>query len=162
MGWPCVDVHLPYLTCYLQMTLYCFVGLLKGRCRLSLNCCRHMQMPQDNALILISHLSISLQTQPQTKGRELRWSQVFMRWTGLNPIQGYPHWLAEPNIKLSSLPKNRVWKKIQGWKGQMLSRAKKEVLIKAVAQSISTYTMGVFLLPMRLCNDLNAMCARFW
>ena len=74
MGWPCVDMHLPYLTCYLQMTLYCFVGLLKGRCRLLLNCCRHMQMPQDNALILIIPLSISLQTQAWTKGRELRLS----------------------------------------------------------------------------------------
>ena len=44
----------------------------------------------------------------------------------------------------------------------MLSRARKEVLIKVVAQSIPTYTMGVFLLPVKLCNDLNAMCARFW
>ena len=44
----------------------------------------------------------------------------------------------------------------------MLSRTGKEVLIKAIAQFIPTYTMWVFLLPMRLCNDLNAMCARFW
>ena len=44
----------------------------------------------------------------------------------------------------------------------MLSRAGKEVLIKVVAQSIPTYTMGVLLLPVKLCNDLNAMCARFW
>ena len=58
--------------------------------------------------------------------------------------------------------KERVWKKLQGWKGKMLSRAGKEVLIKAVAQSIPTYTMGVFLLPVKLCNELNALCARFW
>ena len=44
----------------------------------------------------------------------------------------------------------------------MLSRTGKEVLIKAIVQFIPTYTMWVFLLPMRLCNDLNAMCARFW
>ena len=44
----------------------------------------------------------------------------------------------------------------------MLSKASKELLIKAVAQSIPTYTMGVFLLPARLCNELNALCARFW
>ena len=43
----------------------------------------------------------------------------------------------------------------------MLSRAGKEVLIKAIAQSIPTYMMGVFLLPARLCNELNALCARF-
>ena len=44
----------------------------------------------------------------------------------------------------------------------MLSRAGKEVLIKAVAQLISTYTMGVFLLPAKLCDELDAFCARFW
>lgn len=40
--------------------------------------------------------------------------------------------------------KDKVWKKLQGWKGKLLSRAGEEVLIKVVAQSISTYTMGVF------------------
>ena len=44
----------------------------------------------------------------------------------------------------------------------MLSHAGKEVLIKVVAQSIPTYTMGVFLLPIKLCNELDALCARFW
>ena len=44
----------------------------------------------------------------------------------------------------------------------MLSRAGKEVLIEVVAQSILTYTTGVFLLPDKLCNELNALCARFW
>ena len=58
--------------------------------------------------------------------------------------------------------KERVWKKMQGWKGKLLSRARKEILIKAVAQSIPTYTMGVFQLPRKLCDELDAMCARFW
>ena len=56
--------------------------------------------------------------------------------------------------------KDRVWKKLQGWKGRLLSRAGKEVLIKAVAQSIPTYTMGVFLLPVKLCDELNAIDRR--
>ena len=58
--------------------------------------------------------------------------------------------------------KDGVWKKIQGWKGKLLSRAGKEILIKAVAQSIPTYIMGVFQLPMKLCEELNAICAQFW
>ena len=58
--------------------------------------------------------------------------------------------------------KEQVWKKMQGWKGKLLSRAGKEILIKAVAQSIPTYTMGVFQLPGKLCDELDAMCARFW
>ena len=58
--------------------------------------------------------------------------------------------------------KDRVWKKIQGWKGKLLSIAGKEVLIEAVAQSIPTYMMGVFQLLVKLFNELNAMHARFW
>ena len=61
-----------------------------------------------------------------------------------------------------SFLKDRVWKKIQGWRGQTLSRVGKEILIKAVAQSIPTYTMGVFQLPVKLCEELQALCARFW
>ena len=58
--------------------------------------------------------------------------------------------------------KEWVWRKMQGWKGKLLSRARKEILIKVVAQSIPTYTMGVFQLPRKLCDELDAMCARFW
>ena len=61
-----------------------------------------------------------------------------------------------------SFLKDRVWKKLQGWRGQTLSRVGKEILIKAVAQSIPTYTMGVFQLPVKLCEELQALCARFW
>ena len=57
--------------------------------------------------------------------------------------------------------KERVWKKIQDWKGKLLSKGGKEILIKAVAQSIPTYTMGVFQLPEKLCDELDAMCAKF-
>ena len=75
---------------------------------------------------------------------------------------GLPTLLGRSKYQAFSFLKDRVWKKMQGWKGKMLSKASKELLIKAVAQSIPTYTMGVFLLPTRLCNELNALCARFW
>jgi len=51
---------------------------------------------------------------------------------------------------------------MRGWKEKFLFRAGKEVLIKVVFQSIPTYMMGVFQLPRKLCDDLDAMCARFW
>ncbi|KAK3188491.1 hypothetical protein Dsin_028052 [Dipteronia sinensis] len=50
--------------------------------------------------------------------------------------------------------KDRIWAKIKGWKGMVLSIGGKEVLLKAVIQAIPTYTMSLFKLP-RLCN-------RFW
>ena len=75
---------------------------------------------------------------------------------------GLPMLLGRSKYQAFSFLKDRVWKKLQGWKGKMLSRAGKEVLIKAVAQSIPTYTMGVFLILAKLCHELNALCTRFW
>lgn len=57
---------------------------------------------------------------------------------------------------------DRVWQRIHGWEGKLLSKAGKEVLIKAVAQAIPNYTMGVFQLPVATCKDINRCIARFW
>ena len=44
----------------------------------------------------------------------------------------------------------------------MLSQAGREVLIKSVIQAIPSYAMGCFKLPMRLCEDIEAMIRRYW
>ena len=51
----------------------------------------------------------------------------------------------------------KLWKKLQGWKGMILSKPGREVLIKAVAQSIPTYVMSVFKLPSSFCNELDPL-----
>ena len=58
--------------------------------------------------------------------------------------------------------KERVWKKIQGWKEKHLSQAGREILIKAVVQAIPTYTMSCFKLPLGLCLDIESLIQRFW
>ena len=55
-----------------------------------------------------------------------------------------------------------VWKKLQGWKEKLLSQAGREVLIKAVIQAISTYTMSCFKLPKGLIKELEVMIHKFW
>ncbi|KAM2674122.1 hypothetical protein EV2_015350 [Malus domestica] len=55
----------------------------------------------------------------------------------------------------------RLWKRLQGWKGKLLSAARNEVLIKAIAQTIPTYTMSYFLLAKHICEDLNKLMQRF-
>ena len=58
--------------------------------------------------------------------------------------------------------KERVWKKLQGSEGKLLSQAGHEVLIKSVIQAIPTFTMGCFKLPLGLCNDIKVMIRKFW
>jgi hypothetical protein len=41
--------------------------------------------------------------------------------------------------------KDRVWRRIQGWKEKMLSWAGKEIFIKAVARAIPTFLQWVAL-----------------
>jgi hypothetical protein len=55
-----------------------------------------------------------------------------------------------------------VWRKLKGWKEKLLSQAEREILIKAVTQSIPTYAMSCFKLPIRLCQELEAMIRKFW
>ena len=58
--------------------------------------------------------------------------------------------------------KERLDNKLFGWKEKMLSQAGKEVLIKAVAQAIPTYTMSVFKLPETLYDEMTSMIRAFW
>ncbi|KAK0579380.1 hypothetical protein LWI29_025445 [Acer saccharum] len=58
--------------------------------------------------------------------------------------------------------KDRVWAKVKGWTGKVLSVGGKEILLKAVIQAIPTYTMSLFKLPKMLIDDLHRMCNRFW
>ena len=56
---------------------------------------------------------------------------------------------------------SRLLKRIIAWV-DTLSLAGKEAMIKAIAQAIPTYIMGVFKLPMSVCDDLNRMVRNFW
>jgi hypothetical protein len=56
----------------------------------------------------------------------------------------------------------RKWSKINGWKGQGLSKKGKEILVKSVLQSVATYPMGCFQLSKSMCTKLQTIDSRFW
>jgi hypothetical protein len=58
--------------------------------------------------------------------------------------------------------KEKMVKCCSGWAEKHMSSTAKEVLIKFVAQAIPTYTMGVFKLPLNLCEELNQVIREFW
>lgn len=73
-----------------------------------------------------------------------------------------PVHIGRSRTKAFSYLKDRVWKKIQGWKERFLSWAGKEILIKAIAQAIPTFAMGCFDITKTLCDQIGAMICRYW
>ena len=58
--------------------------------------------------------------------------------------------------------KERVWRKLWGWKEKLLSQVGREVLIKVVIQAIPTYTISYFKLPKGLIKELETLIRKFW
>ena len=75
---------------------------------------------------------------------------------------GLPTFVGRSKKTVFQTIQDRVWKKVKGWKERFLSRAGREVLLKAVAQAIPTYAMQCFKIPEGVVNSLNALCRNFW
>ena len=51
--------------------------------------------------------------------------------------------------------------KVSGWKGQGLSKAAREVLVKSGLQSTPTFTMSCFQLTKKMCGNLTSISSNF-
>lgn len=58
--------------------------------------------------------------------------------------------------------KDRVWQRLYSWKNMLLSKTRKEILLKVVIQDILTYHMSVFIISKRLYKEIYAIMASFW
>lgn len=74
---------------------------------------------------------------------------------------GLPTVIGKSKKELFACLKDRVWKKIHGWKKKFLSRAGKEVHNKSVIQAIPIYMMSIFRLPSGLIDEIHALLAKF-
>ncbi|KAM2808782.1 hypothetical protein PS2_043623 [Malus domestica] len=75
---------------------------------------------------------------------------------------GMPTYLGRNRSQCFAYIKEWLWKRLQSWKGKILSVAGKELLIKSVALAIPLYTMNCYLLPKYYCDALNRLIASFW
>ncbi|XP_074313724.1 uncharacterized protein LOC141648916 [Silene latifolia] len=87
---------------------------------------------------------------------------------GVQAVQEQGKYLGLPTVighskqVLNKVVRDKLNNKMQGWRGKLFSRAGRETLIKAVAQSIPTYAMSVFKLPANFCDELRSIVSRFW
>ncbi|KAK9940828.1 hypothetical protein M0R45_017469 [Rubus argutus] len=75
---------------------------------------------------------------------------------------GLPTYVGKEKTTTFQFIKERLFNKMQGWQGKLLSGAGRDILIRVVAQALPTHAMSCFLLTKNFCCDLQQMCARFW
>ena len=75
---------------------------------------------------------------------------------------GLPSFIGKSKKQVFAKIKERVSKKLAGWKEKLISIRGREILIKSIAQAVPTYTMSCFQLPKTLCDDLERMMRNFW
>ena len=108
-----------------------------------------------------SEMSYSRNIEPE-KINMLQTKLTFKAVEGHEKYLGLPTFIGSYKKRVFQVIQDRVWKKLKGWKGQCLSQAGREVLIKAVAQAIPTYAMQCFRLPESILDEMEKMCRSFF
>lgn len=85
---------------------------------------------------------------------------AIQRMVGARIMENCEKCLGNP-IKLRYL-REKITKRVMGWKEKFISKVGREILIKMVVQAISPYTMGIFKLSKALCDTINSMLAKYW
>lgn len=75
---------------------------------------------------------------------------------------GLPNLNGRKKLALLGYLKDKVNKKIRSWEGNYISRAGKEILMKQVAQTLPSYAMNVFLLPLDITQNIERSLTQYW
>lgn len=75
---------------------------------------------------------------------------------------GLPSLIGRNKKETFTYVKDRIWKRINSWKGKTLSMAGREILLKSVAQAIPSYCMSMYLIPESLGEEIQCMLNSFW
>lgn len=78
------------------------------------------------------------------------------RYLGLPSLVG-----RSPTASFAYL-RDRVVQRLLGYKGNLLSKGGREVLLKSVIQSMPTFAMSVFKIPKEICEDIEVLMNKFW
>ena len=87
---------------------------------------------------------------------------------GIEVMDGNSYYLRLPSVlglskrAIFGFMKDRLRKRLSKWQSKLLSRAGKSILIRIVAQALPTYSMGAFLIPPSVLEELKKMLNSFW
>nr|XP_027082466.1 uncharacterized protein LOC113704793 [Coffea arabica] len=81
---------------------------------------------------------------------------------GQGKYLGLPMIITRSKKQVFGFIKNSIDKKLQDWKNKLLSQARNEIMLKAVALAMLTYTMSCFRLHTQLCREINSKMADYW
>jgi len=74
---------------------------------------------------------------------------------------GLPTFVGRSQKKVFGFIVDRIKKRLSSWMDQLVSWARREALIKAIAQAILTYVTSVLRFPV-LCKSIQLIVYRFW
>ncbi|XP_019153836.1 PREDICTED: uncharacterized protein LOC109150382 [Ipomoea nil] len=75
---------------------------------------------------------------------------------------GLPSFVGRNRRAVFSYIDDKIRQRIGSWNKKLLSQAGKEVLLKSAAQSMPTFSISVFLLPMNTCTAIEKAMNRYW
>ncbi|POO03847.1 LOW QUALITY PROTEIN: hypothetical protein TorRG33x02_001510, partial [Trema orientale] len=107
-----------------------------------------------------SVITLSLNTDIST-------TQAILQILGLTSVQSHDRYLGLPSVVSRNKRKTfeyileRIRKRVQSWRRGLFSSGGREILIKAVLQSIPTYVMSIFKLPYGLCKEIRSLFLNF-
>jgi hypothetical protein len=75
---------------------------------------------------------------------------------------GMPIYVGQSKTCAFNFISESMWRRVQGWNDRPMSRAKKEAMLKSVAQAIPTYIMSCFQLPDNICDRMRIIISNHW
>ncbi|XP_074352195.1 uncharacterized protein LOC141691369 [Apium graveolens] len=57
---------------------------------------------------------------------------------------------------------DRMQHRVESWDKRQLSKGGKKIMLKTVVQELPIYAMSIFLLPNRICKDIERIMSRYW
>lgn len=75
---------------------------------------------------------------------------------------GLPNMMGQSKSVTLGFLKEKVRKRVLNWDGRSITEAGKEVLVKLVVQTLPTYVMNVFLVPINIIKEFKRVILKYW